>query len=285
VHRGLCPSGPTAWRDHPCNRLAGNLGLEIEALFAGKRDGDFAEKQARYFRRVREAIDAGLPVIGWEMDEPEYYVVHGYVEDGNYLFRDFDGGVGRIHHTKVGDTAIGLHYLMIVRPGEPADDRTIVRGALGFALEVAEGRHGHGGEYATGLAGYDRWIAAFEEPETLLTDDVAPFGLAYNAACWAECRRYAVDFLKEARERLEDGDLNDQFESAVGHYQIVSASLGKVSELSPFVPSAGPQMQERLRDAERRSEALEALRAARNAEADGIETLRRIARRLQAGSA
>ncbi|MFO7956157.1 MAG: M56 family metallopeptidase [Candidatus Brocadiia bacterium] len=65
VHRVLCPSGPTAWGDEACNRLAGNVGLRVEGLFAGKQAGDFAEKQAQYFRRVQEAIDAGLPVLGW----------------------------------------------------------------------------------------------------------------------------------------------------------------------------------------------------------------------------
>ncbi|MFO7956158.1 MAG: hypothetical protein R6X33_03575 [Candidatus Brocadiia bacterium] len=211
---------------------------------------------------------------------PDYYVVHGYDEEGNYLFHDFDGSVGRTHHTKLGDTGIGLCYLMIVHPREAADERVTVRQALEFALEVAEGKHGHGGEYATGLAGYDRWIAALEEPETILAGDVAGFGMAYNAACWAECRRHSVGFLREARERLDDADLNVDFGAAIDQYGSVAGSLSKVSELFPFELGADAEMRERLQDGERRSGALEALRTARDAETKGIEVLARIAEAL-----
>ncbi|MGD8240380.1 MAG: hypothetical protein PVH68_17630, partial [Armatimonadota bacterium] len=185
--------------------------------------------------------------------------------------------IGRIHYSKLGDTGIGVHYLMVVRPGEPAEDEVTVREALEFALEVAAGQHGHGGEYATGLAGYDRWIAALAEPETMLADEVAGHGLAYNAACWAECRRHAAAFLQEARDRLDRGDLEEDLAEAAEHYGQVAASLTKVSELFPMNPGQGEAMHERLHDASRRQKALATLRGARAAEVAGLRALSRVA--------
>jgi hypothetical protein len=211
------------------------------------------------------------------MDVPEYYVVHGYDKQGSYLFRDLHGGTGSVHHGRLGDTGIGVHKLLIVRPVDPADDRTTVRQALQFALEVAAGRHGHGGEYATGLAGYDRWIAALAEPEAMLADSGAGFGLAYNASCWAECRRHAAAFLAEARQRLGDRALDADLEQAGARYAAVAAQLGEVARLYPFTGSDGPAMQARLGEADRREPAVLSLRAARQAEADGLQFLQRAA--------
>ncbi len=277
VHRVLCPSGPTAWQDHQCNRLAGNMGLDIEQLLVFSGDEEAAQKREAHFERAREAVDAGLPIIGWEMDIPDYYVVCGYDEDGNYLFRDFDDTVNRIHHAKLGDTGIGVHYLLIVRPGEPAEDDAVVRDALEFALEVAAGQYGHGGEYATGVAGYDQWIRALAEPEAVLEAEASGHGLAYNAACWAECRRYAASFLEEARRRLDREELEAGFTAAVEHYGTVAARLTEVSELFPMNPAEEQAMAERLHDASRREKALVALRAARTAEVAGLRALSRVA--------
>jgi beta-lactamase regulating signal transducer with metallopeptidase domain len=277
VHRVLCPSGPTAWRDQECNRLARGLGLEIEALLAFAGEENAARKREAHFERARQALEAGLPIIGWEMDIPDYYVVCGYDAEGNYLFRDFDDSIRRIHHSKLGDTGIGAHYLMIVRPGEAAEDSTVVRQALEFALQVAAGGHGHGGEYATGLAGYDRWIQALARPEAVLAGEHSGRGMAYNAACWAECRRHAADFLKEARERLGAESLDGDLARAIEHYGTVAARLGEVPKLFPMDPAQGEAMRERLHDASRRARAIEALRAARDAEGKGLRVLARVA--------
>lgn len=282
VHSALCPSGPTAWQDHRCNGLAGNAGLDIEQLLALSGDDEVAAKREAHFQRAKEAIDAGLPIIGWEMKIPDYYVVYGYDNEGNYLFLDFDDSIGRIHHSKLGDTGIGAHYLLIVRPGEPAEDETTVREALEFALEVAAGQYGHGGEYATGVAGYDQWISALEEPDAMLEDEVAGHGFAYNAACWAECRRHAAEFLEEARRRLDRDDLEDDLAEAAEHYGTVATRLTEVSELFPMNPAEGEAMGKRLHDASRRETALGALGAARTAEVAGLRALSRIALALGA---
>ncbi len=182
------------------------MGLRVEYLIADNGGGQLAQKQEEFFGRVSRAIDAGLPVIGWEMDVPDYYVVHGYDAEGNYLFRDFGGGVGRASKTKLGDTGIGILELMIVHPQAPADDRTTVRQALALALEIAARKPAHA-DYAPGMAGYDQWIKALDRPETVLAEETDAYGLAYNAACWSDCRSHAPGFLREAQKRLNDPSL------------------------------------------------------------------------------
>ncbi len=280
VHRTLCPSGPTAWGDGDCTGLARNMGMRVEGLFVGKDDANFAQKQEEFFGRVCRAIDAGLPVIGWEMAEPDYYVVHGYDAEGNYLFRNFDDTVGRTSKTKLGDTGIGVFSLMIVHPQAPADDRTTVRQALALALDIAAGKPHHGGEYAMGIAGYDRWIKALAEPEAVLADENAAYGLAYNAACWEDCRSHAPGFLQEAQKRLADPNLDIDFAAAIASYREAAAGVKKVKDLFPFDHAQKAGMTERLRDAALRAQAVEALRSARAAEAEGLRSLAALVEKL-----
>ncbi|GAG45833.1 unnamed protein product, partial [marine sediment metagenome] len=144
------------------------------------------------------------------------------------------------------------------------------------ALEVAAGEHGHGGEYSTGIAGYDAWIRALRDGDLFVRDETAGFGLAYNAACWAECRRMAASFLREAQRRLGDSALDAHFDQATESYATVAQEMGRVTELFPFDVGAEVQMAARARDAARRAEAVGALRAARAAEAAGLGALGRI---------
>ena len=102
------------------------------------------------------------------------------------------------------------------------------------------------------------------------------FGQAYNAQCWAECRRHAVAFLEEAKQRLADPKLAPLFDEALARYRIVSEQLGAVAKAFPFKVGDTAGMNERIRDAGRRAKAVEALTAARDAEAAGLKALGRI---------
>jgi hypothetical protein len=105
------------------------------------------------------------------------------------------------------------------------------------------------------------------------------FGTAYNAAAWAECRKLAVEFLKEAKARLSD-DFHPLFDEAIAQYKIVSENLNKVSSEFPFLDTYSWQRNENMKDENRRQRAIEWLGAAREAEMKGLEVLRRIVERL-----
>ena len=266
IHEVICPSGPTAWAAEKCNKLAANVGLQVEDLSAYKTDEDVAAKRQAIWQKVKAAIDAGHPAFGWELDIPEWYLISGYDDDGNYLFVNFDETVKRKHHGALGESGIGVTAACIVKPTKAADDRTVVREVIAFALEHGAGKDSHE-VYRTGLAGYDLWIKTLEDNKAI------GFGQAYNGVCWAECRRYAVQFLEEAKRRLDDEELSPRFDEAIGHYTIVAAKLTELADIFPFEPGKDEAMDERMKDASRRQRALAAVRAARAAEAEGLKAL------------
>jgi len=277
IHEVICPSGPTAWCAEKCNALAANVGLQVEDYHGDKRHQDFAREQERIWQKTRAAIDAGIPCFGWELDVPEWYVVKGYDAQGHCLFDKF-GKPGRCRWKKLGDTGIGVAAIRSVRRVEPADDRVVVREALRFALAHGAGKHSHEA-WTTGLGGVDVWMKALEDDEKLKDKHIG-FGHAYNAQCWAECRRHAVAFLEEAKKRLDDDKLAPLLDQAIARYRAVADQLGTVAETFPFKAANTEGMNERLRDPARRRKAIEALNTARAAEAAGLEALEALAAAL-----
>lgn len=275
IHEVICPSGPTAWPAEKCEALTANIGVNTERLQGSKSREDVDAFRETIWKKTREAVDAGLPAYGWEMGIPEWYVVHGYDGDGNYLYRDFGGKTGKRHHTKLGDTGIGWLCMVLATKGKAADDRTTVREAFRFAVEHGAGKHSND-KWHTGLTGYETWIKALEDDEAV-KGDVIGFGCAYNAQCWAECRRNAVDFLEEAKKRIDDEKLGPLFDEAIQHYTVVRDNLNAVANLFPFKLGDEKGMNQRIRDADRRAKALEALKAARGAEEAGLKVLAKIA--------
>jgi len=279
VHEAVCPSGPTAWCAEKCDALAANVGLVVESHRTDKMKADFAKARETVWERTKKAIDAGTPCFGWEMDVPEWYVVTGYDADGNYLFDKF-GGAGRVHHAKLGGSDIGVVVINAVKAGKPADDRTVVREALAFAVAHGAGKNSNE-KWRTGLSGYDAWINALSDAEAVAADKVIGFGTAYNAQCWAECRRHAVAFLTEAKTRLADKKLDPLLDQAVARYAAVSRDLAAVAKTFPFDVGKGKEMAARIQDAARRAKAVEALKTARAAEAEGLKVLAKLVKALE----
>jgi len=119
-------------------------------------------------------------------------------------------------------------------------------------------------KYRAGVAGFDKWIKALEG------GTAHGLGAAYNAAVWHECREFAVEFLREAKERL--GEPAGPFDEAIGQYEVVAAELKKVAELFPFVE----REEGHVKDKGRCAAAAAALLAAREAEEKGLAALEQI---------
>ncbi|MCK5526319.1 MAG: hypothetical protein KAJ05_04175 [Candidatus Latescibacteria bacterium] len=275
MHEVVCPSGPTAWDTERMPALFENVGCELDGVSGHKSQDDFPDKQKMAWEKVRSALESDFPCYGWELDIPEFYVIHGYDDTGYYFNGPLcDSGKGPLPWRKLGDTEIGALEVIVVRPGKPASPEQTVRQALNFALE-------HSGspekwifpKYQAGLAGYDLWI------EALLENKAHGFGTAYNAVVWAECRRFAADFLREAKARL-DGSLHPLFDEAILHYTEVSRNLGKVSETFPFLNIPDEVKEANMKDESRRRRAVEALTAGRSAEGKGLRVLKQIAAEL-----
>jgi len=207
-----------------------------------------------------------LPCYGWELEIPEFYVVYGYDDVGYYYSgAQCDEGKGPKAWQELGESEIGVLEMYTVRPGQAADDITTVKEALTFALEHSKSpARWTYPKYKAGLAGFDLWIGALE------TGTADGFGMAYNAAVWAECRRFAVHFLAEAKERI-GGKVGPQFDEAATHYQTVAENLRKVTETFPFPPKG-----DEVKDPDRCAAAIELLRGAREAEEAGLGALEAI---------
>jgi len=223
----VCPSGPTAWR---CNRLfelGQHAGFDVETVFACKSGGDFAEQQLKAWTFVREALDAGYPCYGWELQKPEYYAILGY-DDVGYRFHGHGADVetpARAWNT-LGDTDIGALTVHSVKTGRAVEDDVAVREALSFAVQFGRSRDWVFENYSPGPQGFSVWAQALE------TGKANAFGVAYNAVVWAECRKYAVEFLKSVVAR---GILTrDEVQVARDAYEISYEALQEVSELFPF---------------------------------------------------
>lgn len=263
VHEQVCPSGPTAWMTAMLGELGTNLGYVVDCVFGRKSEPGFAEKQQYAWKFAKQAIDQGLPCYGWELEMPEFYVVYGYDERG-YLYSGpgCDEGKGPKPWREFGDTEIGIVEMYSVAPGEPADDAKTVRDALSFALEFAENPDKWIlPNYRAGLAGYDNWINALE------TGSADGFGMAYNAAVWNECRALAPVFLEEAKVRLDQHAA--LFAEAKQHYDVVAQNMQTVTDTFPF-DGLDPT---HIKDPSRCESAVAALKAAREAEALGLEVL------------
>jgi len=275
VHEVLCPSGPTAWHTGPMTALFAHVGAQVEVIFAHKSQENFAEVQELTWSKVRAAIDEGLPCYGWELEIPEFYVITGYDNVG-YIYRGPGccDGKGPTPWRKLGDTGIGVVWVMIVKPGTAADDAATVKAALEFAPKHAENpKEWIFPKYRAGPAGFDLWIKA-------LRDGTADgFGTAYNAAVWAECRHFAVGFLKEAKARL-GGRAAAHFDDAIARYEVVAKNLAEVAETFPFLNVSDEQKKANVKDETRLKKAVACLEAARQAEAEGLKALAKIVAEL-----
>jgi hypothetical protein len=272
IAQDLCPSGPTAWRTMMLFELGRNLGYEFDSVFGWKQEQDLADLQRRAWEFTRQQIDEGLPVYGWELEYPEFYVIYGYDEVGYYYSGvAAEEGKGPKPWQELGDTPIGLVEIYCLKPGRAQDAAVVVRSALEKALRHASNpKEWILDGYSSGLKGFDAWTTALESGKA------NRLGLGYNAAVWAECRQYAVGFLREAKDRL-NGRASALFDEALDHYQVVATRLSQVSEIYPHDPGARDTT---VQADENRQAAVGSLREARDAEAAGLEALRRIAAEL-----
>ncbi len=261
------PCGPTGWNTEKFFKLGENIGYTIEGVRGFKSDSDFAEKQKEAWILVRQAIDKGSPCYGWELEYPDFFVIYGYNDEG-YCFLDSqcDSGKGSKSWEELGKGNTGKLEVYTVKHSKPADPAKVVKEAFKFALEHAEGRYKPTWidmKFETGVAGFEHWI------KTLRDGKASRFGVAYNAAVWYECRTFAVEFLKEAKERI-GGESVPLFDEAIEHYEVVAQNLKKVSEIFPFPPK------DEIKGIADITHAIECLQKAREAEKLGLESLKKI---------
>ncbi|MBN1917733.1 MAG: hypothetical protein JW889_07485 [Verrucomicrobia bacterium] len=275
IHEALCPSGPTAWKSDVLHELGEAAGYCVETFQTHKDRPDFAEVQEQAWEAARRALHDRIPVYGWELAMPEYYVVNGY-DTGGYYFNGPSGhdGAGPKPWRELGVSEIGWLALHVVRRGEAKGDAPLVKQALEFAVAVRDDPRKYAdGPYTMGLEAYDWWTKALEEGRA------GGLGTAYNAAVWHECRAFAAQFLVEARVRLDVGGVKvpaKVFDAAIEAYGVVADNLRAVTELFPLLVG-DEEKEEHVNDPDRCAGGLLHLRSAKMAEQVGLSALRQIA--------
>ncbi|PYI55673.1 hypothetical protein [Paenibacillus flagellatus] len=156
------------------------------------------------------------------------------------------------------------------KPAAPADDRTIVREALAFAVEFGkpDGKWSKPG-MRTGSEAYDLLIRSLERG----TMDGWYLGLYANG--WQECRQHASRFLNEAKRRLDGPGLAGALEAAAREAERLRVLFAKLYDMFPWMQPFGP-----IPDTERRYAGAELLRRAKQAEADAMKAYAELIRLL-----
>jgi CubicO group peptidase (beta-lactamase class C family) len=259
------------WNSAVTLRLCENLGVAIETISGFRSQPDIEELQRTAWDKTRAALDEGNPCFAFHLNDHEWYVINGYDSRG-YYYRGKDRPVsyGPKCWQELGTLEPKWLEVHIVRPGTREEDARVVEAALRFALDIAfspEKFQFQG--YKAGLSGYDQWIQALRENRH------DPFGVAYNAASWAECRRHAATFLKEVRLHVPD-DAWPLLEEAQAQYAEVARNLTEVSRIFPFEGVQSFDLEANARDRDRQLQAIRFLEMAREAEVEGLEALKKV---------
>ncbi len=253
IERTLCPSGPTAWD-------WGAIFFPLRQLFSLRRVcarcdmRDIAEARELIWQRTVESIDAGRPAILWDALLPEFYLVYGYdAERGEYLL---DGPQAQQAEHRVSWSSVGGHTGQVWALFPSPHESPGLAGARDLALRGAVNWHRWTNErdaqWVFGGDAWNVWIAAITDEDIVH----ASHAVSYNHFVYAECRRYAADFL--AAQGAE-------YAEAAQAFATVAAELALLCEAWPSNAPTPP--------ASTRLELANHLAQARDAEHTGIRAL------------
>lgn len=222
IHPELCPSSVTCLQTEPLDERARNLGFSVHTSIFALSFEDFELQQKETWEAAKAILDKGKPIIGWDLQMPEYYIINGHDKE-NYLFYDLKGKPQKLKWDRLGKgTTTIVNIKRIENEDSKADLNKTLKDAFSMALDFAKGKKewvfpG----YCTGKKAYTAWI------EALQSGKFSQFGGFYNAHVWAECKSYGNLFLREAKKKLKTKLLDKLIE----HYDIVTWSHQKVADI------------------------------------------------------
>jgi hypothetical protein len=270
IARGLCPSGPTAFNWGSLLPGVHALGRSTlvyhDTCFEPPRESErVRQSHLEAFNVARREIEAGRPCVIWGAYIPEFAAAYGVTEDA-YLVSSFKSCTGEAE-PPVGfndlDAPGGPYVLAFPVPaGVPQReaDRRAVCAAVARFQDPSPGPL-----YRYGAAAYDCWI---EELEGRRAD---AGGNSYNAACYAEGRLFARDFIRRIAAR--NSFVADELELAAKDYSVAAEAMSSVESLFPFPGRWGSVID----DDEAITSATHALRDAQEAETRAVGRLEQVA--------
>lgn len=229
------------------------------------------EKVEQVMALIHQSIDRGIPAISFDLLVPEFGLIYGY-DDEQQLFhvKDVSGEAALSYNDFVEKR--NMLWVSTIEEGLPHSKYETLRLALDMIVDHARGRewqHIFKKTYKIGLAGYDAWISCMERWAA------DPFGNAYNIAVVSDAREFAGKFLRDLSfawngtnkvERV----VRDFSAEAAKHYEAAAAALVEMREMFPFPEGGNPG------DSRQADKAIELLKAAKEAEIEGVKTLEKL---------
>jgi hypothetical protein len=272
-----------------------NLGFDMEVLAANIYGGDWDEDTVdKALYMVRESIQHGIAVVGWNLDNYEHGLIYGYDDKRRILnihdINSRDGGelsyddFGR--HTRNGQTINPEMFVLVLKERneaphlsvtrytqeEEASYRKTISTALSIAISHIDDKGHEGEERKNGIAAIDAWISAFE------VGSANQFFTSYNLLWITSTRQYLIPFFTQSAIThcmgIQDSALQQLMIKAADVYLSSYQGWVGMRELFPFpkgADAADPQL---------KAEALRLLRKVRETEVAGLAVLREIVRHL-----
>jgi len=233
-----CPSSPCAFHwDHFLSRAMMMLGYECDIVQAFSTSFRFQERLDEAHSLIRRSIDANLPLIGWELDLPEFGIIRGYDDDRGTYFIDgvlSEEGEQTLPYDKLGRGE--TESLFVLAPGRrfETDDLVCAKRALEYAVFHHRLEAPISKLYETGPAAYGKWMDA------LRRRDIDPFGNSYNARVVLDARVAGVTYLQHVATLfpVEDAawivDAASHFEQVADAFMLFSGLFAFPGEEKPF---------------------------------------------------
>lgn len=228
VHEEICPSGPTVLDWSRLSRGVHTLGratIEFRSPCC-EVSGKAREDSCRAaFELVRNELLAGRPCVLWGTYLPEFGVVVG-ISGESYQVKTFKEVLQQeqpaIPHNKT-EPPGGIYVLGFPAEAEYGELQRDLEAILEALRQWSRPAYGL---YKFGPDAYDLWI------ESLRAKRAGRFGCGYNAACYAQGRRFAQEFFERmsTRRPLAANLLRQAAES----YREAADTMERVSQVFPF---------------------------------------------------
>ncbi|MBS4200933.1 LamG domain-containing protein [Bacillus sp. FJAT-49732] len=272
-----------------------NLGFDMEVLSANIYGGDWEEDTVeKALDMIRESIQRGLAVVGWNLDNYEHGLIYGYDDERRILnIHDINaqnGGelsydeFGR--RTRNGEPINPEMFVLVLKERketphlnvtryteeEDASYRKTLRTALDIAITHIDDEGQEENESKNGIAAIDAWISAFE------LGSAHEFFTSYNLLWITSSRQYLIPFFTQSAithcMAIQDNTLQGLMMKAAEVYMLSYQAWVRMRQLFPFPESADTS------DPLLKAEAIKILLEARAAEVAGLKILRDIVRHL-----
>ncbi|MCD9022633.1 hypothetical protein [Cohnella silvisoli] len=227
-----------------------------------------------YVQFVKESVDRGLPVIGWDLFCPEFGLIYGYDHQKQLLHARDAEKVGQIPFSEINNRrftciqATAIYASTHVDPLDTLEDS--LRRAVAFSLETDRNPSS---EYRHGLPGYDAWIEAFKNRGIDIPEN------AYNLSVTGDGRMFAAQFFSSFSDTVFgraslDLELTPLASEAARHYRDTADALSELISRFPFPHGGEPN------DPNEAEWAIPRLIRARDSEAKGIAVMQQMLDKL-----